>query len=590
VTRYAFDDFCLDDATRALSRGGVPIALTPRVFATLLHLLVRGGELVDKDELMQVVWPARVVEENNLNQAISALRRALGEPRGEHRCILTVPGRGYRFVAPVQVLPPTDPAPATKSLRTLAVLPFTLLQATPDDALQTGMADTLITRLSGLGTLIVRPLSAVSRFSAQQHDPLDIGRRLGVDAVMDGSIQQSAGRIRVSMRLLDVAEGRQQWAEIFDSQADDLFALQDAVAQKAAAALALRLTYDQRIRLTRSYTDNPEAWRCHALARFFVEQRFPSALARAVQYFRQALALDPGHALAHAGLSDVYTIQGVMGARPPHEVGPLAREAALHALAIDERLPMAHYALGHALVQYDRDRAGAELAYRRALELDPGCTNAYHRYAILLMTSGRVDEAFAQIRRARELDPTSLPIDVTEGFLHYWNRQYGRAIEHLADALQREPRFWMAHYWLAQAQGAQGDYAAAIASAQRANELVGDDGALWLIGWAHAVAGRRDEALAQLDALLERSRHHYVPPYDIAQVHAGLGDTEQVFAWLDRAERERSRYLDTLGVSPIMDAFRGDPRMPDLYGRVGIRPNDGAAIALNAAVRSAPSR
>ncbi|EIL98837.1 winged helix-turn-helix domain-containing protein [Rhodanobacter thiooxydans] len=572
MARYAFGDFCLDDATHALSRDGTPVALTPRVFDTLLHLLARSGELIDKDELMQAVWPSRVVEENNLNQAISALRRALGETRGEHRYILTVPGRGYRFVAPVRVASSTDPALAAKPLRTLAVLPFRLLQPVADEVLQTGVADTLITRFSGLGELVVRPLSAVYRFSGAQRDPLEIGRRLGVDAVLDGTIQQAASRVRISLRLLNVAEGRQQWAEIFDTQAHDPFALQDAVAEKAAAALALRLTYDERIRLTRRYTDDPDAWRCYARARFLVEQRSPSGLKQAIACFRQALTLDPGYALPHAELSDVYTLQGVMGARPPHEVGPLALEAALHALAIDERLPVAHYALGHALVQYERDRRGAELAYRRALELDPNCANARHRYAILLMTSARPDEAFTQIRRARELDPTSLPMDVTEGFLYYWDRQYARAIGHLRDSIEREPHYWMAHYWLAQVLGSCGEHAAAATSAQRANELLGDGGAAWLVAWAHAVAGRRDEALAELDALLQRSRHRYVPPCDIAQVHAGLGDAGQVFAWLDRAEREHARYLDALGVNPILDAFRADPRMADLCARVGITP------------------
>ena len=571
MIHYAFDDFRVDVAGRALSRGGVPIALTPRVFDTLLHLLARHGELVGKNELMQAVWAARVVEENNLNQAISALRRALGERHGEHRYILTVPGRGYRFVGEVQEPSLTDQPPAARPLRTLAVLPFRLLHAAPDEAWQTGMADTLITRLSGLGELIVRPLSAVTRFGVDAHDPQEIGRRLGVDALLEGTIQQAGERVRVSMRLLDVAQGRQHWAAIFDGAADDLFALQDAVAEKAAAALALRLTYDERIRLTRRYTENPEAWRCYARARFFVEQRSPRALQRAEDCFKQALSLDPGYALAHAELSDVYTIQGVMGARPPHEVGPLAREEALHALAIDERLAGAHYALGHALVQYEYDRPGAELAYRRALELDPNCGNARHRYAILLMTSGRADEAFAQIRRARELDPTSLPIDVTEGFLHYWYRQYARAIEHLRRTLEREPHFWMAHYWLAQAHAISGDYAAAAASAQAANELVGNDAALWLVAWTHAVAGRRVEAQAQLDVLLECER--YVPPYDIAQVYAGLGDAAQLFAWLHRAALDRSRHLDTVAVNPIMDAFRNDPRMAKILVRVGLSPS-----------------
>lgn len=567
---YAFDDFRVDVASRALSRDGVPVALTPRVFDTLLHLLERHGEVVGKDELMQVVWATRVVEENNLNQAISALRRALGERRGEHRYILTVPGRGYRFVGELQALSVTVPARVAKPLRTLAVLPFRMLHAPPDETWQTGMADTLITRLSGLGDLIVRPLSAVCRFGTPACDPQEVGRRLGVDALLEGTIQQAGERVRVSMRLLDVVEGRQHWAEIFDSRADDPFALQDAVAERAAAALALRLTYDERIRLTRRYTENAEAWRCYAMARFFAEQRSPPALKRAVAFFREALSLDPGYALAHAELSDVYTIQGVMGARPPPEVGPLARDEALHALALDERLPVAHYALGHALVQYEHDRAGAELAYRRALELDPNCGNARHRYAILLMTSGRAEESFAQIRRARELDPTSLAIDVSEGFLYYWDRQYPHAIEHLRRALEREPNFWMAHYWLAQVLASHGEHAAAAISAQRANELVGNDAARWLIAWTDAVAGRHAEAKRQLDVLLERSHERYVPPYDIAQLYAGLGDAEPLFAWLERAVQDHSRHLDTLGVSPIMDGFRSDPRWAGILAQVGL--------------------
>lgn len=573
VTGFAFDDFCLDVAARALSRRGEPVALTPRVFDTLLHLVKREGALVGKDELMQAVWPNRVVEENNLNQSISVLRRALGERRGDHRYILTVPGRGYRFVAEVRASPESNQASATTRLRTLAVLPFKTLSATADEALEAGMADTLITRLNGLGSLVVRPLSEVRRFSARQHDPLEIGRKLGVDAVLEGTVQQTATRVRVSMRLLSIPEGGQQWAEIFDARTDDLFALQDTVADKAASALALRLTYEQRTRLTRRFTENPDAWRCYALARFFLDQRTPSALTRAIGYFQQALSLDPDYILAHVGLSDTYTVQAVFGARPPHEVCPPAREAALRALALDPRLPMAHAVLGHVLAQYDHDWPSAEQAYRRALELDPNCTIARHRYAILLMTLRRPDAAFVQIRRARELDPTTLPIDVTEGFLHYWARQYDRAIEHLRATVDREPHFWMAHYWLAQVLGVSGNHAAAITSAQRANELMGENGALWLVAWAHAQAGRSSEALAELKALLDWSRNHYVPPHDVAQIHAGLGDAEELFAWLERARQERSRQLDTLAVSPIMDAFRDDPRMTKLCVRIGLTPS-----------------
>ncbi|TAN00522.1 MAG: hypothetical protein EPN40_03825, partial [Rhodanobacteraceae bacterium] len=391
MTRYAFDDFCVDEGARALTRGGERVPLTPRVFDTLLHLVARGGELVDKDELLRAVWPGRVVEENNLDQSISALRRALGERPGAHRYILTVPKRGYRFVAAVQVS--AAAAQAAAPLRTLAVLPFTsLLPASGDETRELGMADTLIARLNGLGALVVRPLAAVRRFGGTTSDPFEMGRRLAVDAVLDGSIQQAGDRVRVCMRLLDVAAGSQRWADIFDLQAGDVFALQDAVAEKAAVALALRLTYDQRIRLTRRYTENPEAWRYFTLARFCLDQRSPAGLAQSVAHFRQALALDPDYALAWTGLSDAYAVQGVFGAQPPHVVYPQAREAALHALAIDETQPQPHAALGHVLAQYEHDWTGAEVAYRRALELDPNCTAACHRYAILLMTIGRPQE------------------------------------------------------------------------------------------------------------------------------------------------------------------------------------------------------
>lgn len=568
MTRYAFDDFCLDEGARVLTRDGARVPLTPRVFDTLLHLVARGGELVGKDELIAAVWPGRVVEDNNVDQSISTLRRVLGERPGEHRYILTVPKRGYRFIANVSL----SAAPATPSmpLRTLAVLPFASLQPDArDEAHELGMADTLIARLNGLGALVVRPLSAVRRLGTVACDPFEAGRRLAVDAVLDGSIQRAGDRVRVCMRLLDVAVGTQQWADVFDLPAGDVFALQDAVAEKAAAALALRLTYQQRIRLTRRYTDNPDAWRSFALARFCLDQRSPAGLLQAVTHFREALALDPGYVLAWAGLSDAYAVQGVFGTQPPHAIYPPAREAALHAMAIDDRLPQPHAALGHVLAQYDHDWAGAELAYRRALELDPNCTPACHRYAILLMTTGRGGEAFAQIRRARELDPTSLPIDVTEGFLHYWARDPQRAIEHLSATLSREPHFWMAHYWLAQAQAAAGDPAAALASARRAHELVHDNGASWLVAWAQARAGLRDEALARLAGLIAWSRDHYVPPYDIAQVHAGLGDTREVFAWLQRACEDRSRGLDNLRVNPIFDGLRGDPCMAEFAGRIG---------------------
>lgn len=564
MARYAFDAFEVDGARRRLLRNGEPVALSPRAFDALLLLLQRAGEQVDKRELLQALWPLRVVEENNLNQAISSLRRALGESPSEPRYILTVPGRGYRFVGP----PPVTVAEPARPLRAVAVLPLRCL-GPADGALAIGMTDTLITRLASLGALAVRPLAAVRRFVGHDIEPQQAGRVLAVDAVLEGTLQSLSGRLRVNLRLHEVDGSSPPWTAGIDAPAGDVFALQDAVAEKVAMALALRLDYAQKLRLVRHHTSDLDAWRAHALARHALEQRSPAALRQAVERFNEALAHDPEYALAWVGLSDAYTIQGVFGARPPGEVGPPARAAALRALQLDDGLAEAHVVLGHMRIQYEGDWLGAEQAYQRALELDPLCVIAHHRYAILLMTSGRAPPSLTLIRRARELDPVSPPIAVTEGFLQHWAGMQAQARDTLLAVLERAPHFWMAHYWLAQVQAACGEHLAALASARRAHALMGSPDNAWLLPWALAQAGHA-EAAGDMLAHLCDARTGYVPAYDIAQVYAALGDPEAVFDWLDRAVVERSRQLDTLGVSPIMAPFRHDHRMRALLARVGL--------------------
>src|SRR5437764_1931083 len=241
---YEFGDFRLDTSKRLLLRGrGEVVPLTPKVFDTLLYLVERGGAVVDKDELMRVIWPDTVVEENNLNQNSSALRPALGESRGEHRYILTVPGRGYRFVADVkrQVdAGPTAATPPASTIRNLAVLPFTPLVAeNRDAALELGMADALIARL-GSGEIIVRPINSVRKYVELDQDPLAAGRELGVESVLDGSIQRWGDYIRVTVRLVNVPTGASLWTGTFDERFTNIFAVQDAIAEKVAGALALR--------------------------------------------------------------------------------------------------------------------------------------------------------------------------------------------------------------------------------------------------------------------------------------------------------------------------------------------------------------
>lgn len=562
MARFTFDAFEVDGARRQLLRDGQAVALTPRAFDALLILLQQAGQEVDKHALMQALWPRRVVEENNLNQAISSLRRALGDSPHDPRYIRTVPGRGYCFVGPA----PTATTEPPRPLRSLAVLPLRCV-GQADDALAIGLADTLITRLASLGTLGVRPLAAVRRFLQQDIEPQQAGRMLAVDAVLEGTLQALGGVLRVNLRLHEIGADAPPWTAGLDAPAADVFALQDAVAEKVALALALRLDHEQQRRLVRHHTADVQAWRAHALARHALEQRSPAGLRQAVEHFNEALAHDPAYALAWVGLSDAYTIQGVFGARPPSEVGPPARAAALRALQLDARLAEAHVVLGHTRIQYERDWVGAGQSYQRALELDPLCVIAHHRYAILLMTSGESTAALARIAQARALDPVSPPIAATEGFLQHWAGADEQARDSLLAVLERDPHFWMAHYWLAQVHASRGAPAQALASARRAHELMGRPRASWLLAWALLQAGEVVEGEAQLAALCD-PHGGYVPAYDIAQVHAARGDADAVFHWLDRAVVERSRHLDTLGVSPIMAPYRADPRMRALLSAI----------------------
>ena len=454
---YEFGEFHVDAAKRLLMRrNGETIPLTPKVFDTLLYLVEHHGVVLDKDELMQAIWPHTVVEENNLNQSISALRRVLGESRGENRYIATVPGRGYRFVADVKTAAapapiaeresidpafPSDqrtdrpkghfqftflagigivglafavhylwptrtavlkaptsstPTPSISLLRSIAVLPFKPLVADHrDESLEMGMADTLNFRLSSLRDVAVRPISSVRKFSGLEQDPVAAGRELGVESVLDGQIQRWGDRIRVTARLIGVGDGKQLWAGQFDEKFTDIFTVQDLISEKVISALALKLTAEEQKRLTKHYTENAEAYQLYVNGRFYWERRTLEGLKKAIEYFEQAIGNDPKYALAYAGLADSYALLGVFHL-PPKEAFPKAKEAALNALRIDDRLAEAHAALGHVKVQYEYDWAGAEREYRRAIELNPNYVNAHHFYALYLSMMGRFDEGIGR--------------------------------------------------------------------------------------------------------------------------------------------------------------------------------------------------
>ena len=433
---YRFGPFELDAAKRLLLREGEPVPLTPKVFDTLLVLVENSGQVLEKDELMKKLWPDAVVEENNLNQCISTLRKALQESAGEHRYIVTIPGRGYQFVASVTEPPVDEAGPTAPSgvvdhrwrltrnawivsvlaaasvmvmgylwravwpgrtarearVRSIAVLPFKSLGLLEgDEYLGLGLADALITRLGNVPGTLVRPTSSVVRYTDPSLDPVAAGRQLKVDSVLDGKIQRSGDRIRLTVQLLRVDDGAPLWADRFDESFTDIFSVQDSISEQVTRALLLRLTAPEKQRVTRRYTANAEAYRAYLKGRYYWSKSTPEGLDKAIEAFQQAIEIDPNYALAYAGLADCYVFGSGLG-RPLRERVPKARAAIEKALKIDDGLAEAYAPQAYIKLSYDWDWEGAERDFKRAIDLNPSYATARQWYAECLSFQGRSED------------------------------------------------------------------------------------------------------------------------------------------------------------------------------------------------------
>jgi serine/threonine-protein kinase len=549
-----------DTATATLERDPAPLAGAP---AWLQRVVDR---CLEKD-------PARRY------QSARELAFALESPTASRK-LERAPGRRRRPIGAALVLvaavalgvvawrwPRTG---AARPIRTLAVLPFEpLVAAQADAALELGMADTLIARLEGLSDLRVRPIGAVRRYAGREVDAVAAGREQRVDAVLHGSIQQAGDTVRVTVRLVTVGDERPLWTERFDTRAAGIFAVQDEIAERVVAALRLRLTGDARARLTRRPTESPEAYRLYLLGRYHLSRWTDDGFWKARDYFQQAIAADPGYALAHAGLADAYHSLSGFNVLPPNQGFPLARQAAEAALRLDDQLAEAHVALATVHLFYDWRWSEAEAEYRRALELNPGSSDAHQMYGYLLVATNRLDEAAAAMQRAHELDPLSLPKICGIGEVLLVSRRFDQAATQFRKALDMDPSFGFGYWALGRALLGQGSLDEAIAAFETSIPLSGDSpDEPAELARAQALAGRRREALAVVDDLQRRSTRRYIPPTEIATIYAALGDRDQAFAWLERARAEHDSVLVFLQVDPMFDPLRGDPRFAALAGHL----------------------
>ena len=623
---YEFGPFHLDPSERKLLRANEIVALTPRAFDTL-HLLVRNsGRVMDKDELIRMLWPDTFVEEGSLSNHIFLLRKALGEAPG---FIETVPRRGYRFVGAVRQLPgattTTLPEKATQAgapgraslltnarwpwrsraaalgivaaallatlaaagwfyrgaglggetIDSVAILPFVNASADPNmEYLSDGITENLINNLSQLPHLKVMSRDASFRYKGKESVAQTVGRDLGVRAVFVGRVMQRGDTLTISAELIDARDNSQIWGQQYTRKSSDIFGLQDEIAREMTTALRLRLTAEEQKRLVKSYTSNSEAYQDYLRGRFFWQKTTGLGLNKGVEYFQQAISKDPRYALAYDGLADSYISLAVYGFSPPQEAYPRAKEAALKSLEIDVTLAEAHASLARIKAEYDWDWSGAESEFQRAIELNPNYPTAYQMYGLILSTMGRPEEAIAIYKRGLGLDPLSPIINAALGEAFYYTRQYDQAIEQLQKTLELDPNLHPARAFLADAYLHKSMNKEAIEELE--THLVIAEGRVWALaelGYVYAVVGRRPDAQKLLNELNQLSREKFVPADAMAQIYVGLGEKDTTFEWLEKGYERHSLGLAgvDLKVDPVWDPLRSDPRFADLLRRMNLR-------------------
>lgn len=459
-------------------------------------------------------------------------------------------------------------------IRSIAVLPFKPLVAdSRDESLEMGMCDALITRLGGLNQLVVRPTSSMMMYNKPGQDPLAAGRELGVDALLDGYVQRSGDRIRVTAQLLRVTDGKHLWSGQFNENFTDIFAVEDSISRQIVEALLLKLTGEEQKRVTRHYTENVEAYQLYLKGRYFQGKRAIEGLKKSIDYFQQAIEKDPNYALAFTGLADSYGILAIRADMRPQDAYQKAKAAATRALEIDDTIAEAHTSLANVRYWYDWDWSGAESEFNRAIELSPNNPLVHQPYANYLMAMGRQREALSESQKACALEPLSLTINTQMGRVLYFLREYDKAIEQCRTTLEMDPNFGGAHLFLGRSYKQKGMYEEALAELQKARGLLTDSAeVLSLIGYTYAVAGRRVEALNSLQALQAQSVQRYVSPYHMAMVYAGLGEQDKAFEWLEKAYEDREGRITILKVAPEFDSLRKDRRFAELVKRVGLAP------------------
>jgi serine/threonine protein kinase/Tfp pilus assembly protein PilF len=455
---------------------------------------------------------------------------------------------------------------ASKAIVSIAVLPFVNVNANSDtEYLSDGITDSLINNLSQLTKLKVIARSSVFSYKGREADPQAVGRELNVQGLVTGRITQRGDNLLLSVELTDTRDKSHIWGEQYNRKISDFLAVQEEISSDISEKLRLKLTSEEQKRVTKRYTENPEAYQLYLKGRYFADQFTEGK--KAVEHFNQAIKKDPNYALAYAGLAEAYW-EASAQTLSPREAMPKAREAAVKALRIDDTLAEAHTALAVVQAFYDYDLPGAEKEFKRAIELNPGSASVHQWYGWYLVALKRADEALKEIKHAQELDPLSLVTNVELGMPFYVTRQYDQAIEQFKKAVEMDPNRTFARFSLGWTYILTGRYEEAIAISSKPGS--DDPYLLAATGHAYALLGKRAEAQKMIERLKEQSTQRYVPPDIIAKIYIGLREKEQALDWLEKSYEDREDALIWLNSDPLFDDLRSEPRFRDLVRRVGL--------------------
>lgn len=618
---YFFEDYQIDASRNLLLHqpDGEAVALTSKAFQVLLLLVENHGELVTKNDLMARVWQDSFVEEANLTQTISVLRKILSENPNQHRFIVTESGKGYRFVAPIKEIKENgagfekhsvakdpresrdhrktqsltfaaiaiivfsgayyfwsnaetqiSPPSSAKEVKVIAVLPFKNVEPDKENQiLGIGMADAVITKLSHIKRIVVRQTKSVMRYADSTPEAIKVGRELNVDAVLEGSIQNADGRIRLSVRLFRVSDGALLWAESFDEADTDIFAIQDSVSEKVVNSLSLQINADERDKLKHRYTENIEAYQLYNKGRFFWNNRSTEDLRKSISLYEQAISKDENYALAYSGLAESYVLLHLFSPNQDREAFAKARQAAEKALSLDENLAEALTALAMYKAQQEWDWEGSEREFKRAIAVNPSYATAHQTFGEFLGFMGRIDESVTEVEKAFELDPLSLSTNTARAFPYLAAGKHDEVIEKLRPVLEMEANFPMARFYLGRGYEGKGFYKEAIAEYQKAIQNSGGSSFFITAMICSLVrGGHKKEAERKFDELLTSSNNQPISNYVLARGFAALGNKEKALEKLEKAFQERDGLMHVVKVDPNFDEIRSEPRFKELLKKM----------------------